>query len=79
MSELNHSTVQVDKLLSSMFPIKNGLKQGDSLQPLIFNSAIEHIIRRVQVTQDGLKLMGTYQFLLYADDGHIYWVEAYIL
>jgi hypothetical protein len=48
----------VSKHLSDMFPIKNYLKQGDALLPLIFNSAVEYVIRRVEVNQDGLKLNG---------------------
>jgi len=36
-----YSTVQECKHLSNMFPIKNGLEQGDALLPLLFNFAFE--------------------------------------
>jgi hypothetical protein len=50
-----------------MFPIRNGMKQDDVLSPRFFNFALENDIRKVQVKQDGLKLNGTHQLLVYAD------------
>jgi hypothetical protein len=35
---------------------------------MLFNFVVEHAIRRVQVNQDCLKLNGTHQLLVYADD-----------
>jgi len=43
------SRAWVGKHLSGIFPINNGLKQRDTLLPLVFNSAVEYAIRRVQV------------------------------
>jgi len=42
-----YSTVRVGKNLSDMFPIRNGLKQGYVLSPLLFNFSLEYAIRRV--------------------------------
>jgi hypothetical protein len=57
----------VCKYLSNNFPIQNGLKQGDTLSPLLFNLTSEYAIRKIQESQVRLKLNGTHQLLAYAD------------
>jgi hypothetical protein len=57
--------------LSDTFPIKNGLKQGDALSPLLFNFALEYAIRRDQANQKVLKLNGAHRLIIYADDVNI--------
>ena len=61
-------TVLIYKKVSDRFPIRNGLKQGDAVPPMLFNFALGYAIRRVR---DGLKLNGTHQLLAYADDVNI--------
>jgi hypothetical protein len=61
----------VGKYLFDMFPINNGLKQGDALLSLLFTFTLEYVIVRVQVNQDGLKLNGTHQLLVYVDEVHM--------
>jgi hypothetical protein len=57
--------------LSDIFPIRNGLKQGGALSPLLFNFARQYSIRRIPVNRDGLKLNGTHQLLVHVDGVNI--------
>jgi hypothetical protein len=44
-----YSRVRAGTNLYDVCPIKDGLKQGDALPPLLFNFAVEYASRRVQV------------------------------
>jgi hypothetical protein len=57
--------------LSDRFPVKNILKQGDALLPLLFNYSLEYVFRRVQANQKGVNLNGTHQLLICTDDVNI--------
>jgi hypothetical protein len=63
-----YSKVHIGKHLSDSFPIQNGLNQGYALTPLLFNFALDYVIRKVEENQVRLKLNGIHQLLAYADD-----------
>ena len=44
----NYTRIRIGRFLSVAFPVHCGLKRGDALSPLLFNSALEYAIRRVQ-------------------------------
>jgi hypothetical protein len=65
--------------LSDNVPIKNSLKQGDALTPMLFNFPLGCDIRKAQENQVGLKLNGTHQLLLYADNVNLLGVDMDII
>jgi hypothetical protein len=46
-----YSQIHVCKHSSHIFPIHNGLKQGDSLSSMLYNFALEYAISKVQENQ----------------------------
>jgi hypothetical protein len=53
--------------LSNNSPVQNGLKQGDALSPLLL-TLLKNTIKKVQENNVRLKLNGTHQLFVHADD-----------
>jgi len=66
-----YSRFRVGKHFPDIFPIKNDLKHGEVLSPLLFNFVLVYAFRRIQANQKALKLNGTNQLLVYADDVNV--------
>jgi len=49
--------------------IRNGLKQGRVLSPLLLNCVLEYAIQKIKEDKNGLILNVLNQLLVYADDG----------
>jgi hypothetical protein len=54
--KLIHFKVRIGIFLSDVFPIPNGLKQGDALSRLLFNFALEYDSRKVKKVKVKLSL-----------------------
>lgn len=70
-----HCNVQTGEHLSYRFTIKNCLKQGDTLSPLIFSFGLEYVNTKFPANQERLKLNDIHQLLVYADNFN-FWLQV---
>jgi hypothetical protein len=68
LNEMNNKMC-ICKHLSDNFPIQNGLKQGDSLSPLLFNFAVQYANSGVQKNDVDRILNGNHQ--LWCNDHNV--------
>jgi hypothetical protein len=73
-SSETYSKVCIDKNLSDAFIIQNGLQQGDALSPLLFISALEFAIRKVQEVRkdsNGMEHLSSWSMMMLMSGSNI--------
>ena len=50
------NVVRIEGTLSSLFENKTGLKQGDSLSPILFNLALQKVIQSIKMVPGSIKI-----------------------
>ena len=68
MLESTTTKVKIQNELSESFHMWNGLRQGDAVACILFNMALEKIIREANINQRGNIFYKSVQILAYADD-----------
>lgn len=63
-------TVRVDNTMSTPFTVDTGLKQGDAMSPILFNLALEKVVRELQYLKNSQEVNSDsgLQLLSFADD-----------
>lgn len=60
--------VKIQNDISETFETKNGLRQGDVLACMLFNIALEKVIRMSRINTSGTIYLKSTQLMAYADD-----------
>jgi sorting nexin-29 len=61
-------SVRIQSHLSKSLNVKNGLRQGDALACLLFNTTLENVVHESNIQTRGTIFSKTTQILAYADD-----------
>lgn len=64
----NTTKIKIKNSLTEVVPINTGIRQGDSLSPILFNIIMDEIIKNVIDMQIGYNMGNRKQVLCYADD-----------
>lgn len=72
--EGSHCKIKFRNYYSKEFEATVSLKQEDALSPILFNIALEEVVRKVQKTTNGMSFNRKLHALLaYADDVVVLW------
>ena len=67
-NNVTYAKFKIGKKLSSEFKVNQGLKHGDAISPLLFNTVLENAIRRSKVECLGTTFDKYRQIIAHADD-----------
>ncbi len=63
------SCVQLNGHLGGWFPVKAGVRQGDSLSPTLFSIFIDDLVQQIKDVRGGIRVAGhQLALLMYTDD-----------
>jgi hypothetical protein len=68
----NRVTEKTTLVVARLQSVKNCLKQGDTLSPLLFCFGLEYATRKYPTNREGLKLNDTHQLLVYTIRSRIF-------
>ena len=63
--------ILVDKTLFDSFSIETGLRQGDKLSTILFNLALEKVVRAMSMNWTGTIFYTSNQLTAFADDAYL--------
>lgn len=64
----NTTSIRINNETSGQLPVASGIRQGDSLSPILFNLIMDEIIAEVKGVTKGYKLRNERKIVCYADD-----------
>lgn len=68
VTENSQARVRINNSVSGLLQVKKGVKQGNSLAPVLFNLVLEAVIRRAKINGASTLINKSIQILGYADD-----------
>lgn len=67
-SDYISNSVKLGNEVSMAFEVISGLRQGDAMSPILFNMALERVVREMSNGEASIETLGRGLLLVYAND-----------